>query len=139
MSSEPDLPKSGTKNSKFPKDHKTRNATPNSWIELHGHIFHLCSSILYGCARILEWSIPKSSKSSIAKKYERNHYKLKFPKAPASATRAQPLSSGAMHDRIYGPICGSIHHYGAAFGRLQNSEGPPSAAPHCFGFHGGGC
>ena len=97
--------------------------TPNSWIELHGHIFYICSSILYGCARILQWSIPKSSKSSIAGKYERNRYKFKFPQAPASTTRAQPLSSGAMHDRVYGPICGSIHHYGAAFGRLQNSGG----------------
>ena len=38
--------------------------------------------------------------------------------------RAQPLSAGAMHDRIYGPICGSIHHHG-----IQNSGGPPKAAP----------
>ena len=43
-----------------------------------------------------------------------------FPKAPASATRAQPLSSGAMHDRIHGPTCGSIHRHG-----IQNSGGPP--------------
>ena len=27
----------------------------------------------------------------------------------------------------------------AAFGRLHNSGGPPSAAPHCCGFHSGGC
>ena len=26
----------------------------------------------------------------------------------------------------------------AAFGRLHNSGGPPSAAPHCCGFHNGG-
>ena len=58
--------------------------------------------------------------SSIAGKYERNRYKFKFPKAPASASRAQALSSGAMHDSIYGPICGSIHHHG-----IQNSGGPP--------------
>ena len=76
------------------------------------------SSILYGCARILKGSFSNCSKSSIARKYERNRYKFKFPEAPASATRAQPLSSGAMHDRIYGPICGSIHHHG-----IQNSGG----------------
>ena len=53
--------------------------------------------------------------------------------------RAQPLSSGAMHDRMYGPICGSIHHH-----EIQNSGEPPKAAPHCFGGgrrppHSGGC
>ena len=101
-------------------------------------MFYLFSFTLRGCARILKGSFPNRSKSSFSGKYERNRYKFKFPKAPASATRAQPLSSGAMHDRIYGPICCTIHHYGAAFGRLQNSGGPPSAAPHCFGFHNGG-
>ena len=101
--------------------------TPNSWIELHGQVFHLFSSILYGCARILQWSIPKSSKSSIAGKYERNRYKFKFPEAPASATWAQPLSPGPMHDRMHGPTCGI-------------AEG----GHHCFGGgrrppHSGGC
>ena len=64
------------------------------------------------------------SKSSIAGKYERNRYKFKFPEAPASATRAQPLSSGAIYDRIYGPICDTIHHYG-----IENSGGPSKAVP----------
>ena len=47
--------------------------------------------------------------------------------------RAQLLSSGAMHTRTHGPICGGIHLYGAAFGVAFG------AAPDCFGFHGGGC
>ena len=95
--------------------------------------------MLCGCARILKDNFSNFSKTSIADKHERNSHKFKFPKAPASATRAQLLSSGAMHDRICGPICGTIHQYGAALGRLQNHGGPPSPAPHRFGFHAGGC
>ena len=34
-----------------------------------------------------------------------------------------------MNERVYGPICGSIHHYGAAFGRLQNSGGAAFGGP----------
>ena len=113
--------------------------TPNSWIELHGQIFHLFSSILYGCARILQWSFSKSSKSSIAGKHERNRYKCKFPEAPASATRAQPLSSGAMHDSMYGPVLAASTTMGRPSAASKTVGGPPSAAPHCFGFHGGGC
>ena len=93
--------------------------TPISCIELHGYNFYTCLSILHGCHRILKGSFSNRSKSYIVGKYERNRYKFKLPKTPASATWAQTLSSGAMHDRIYGPICGSIHHHGAAFG------GPP--------------
>ena len=38
-----------------------------------------------------------------------------------------------LRSKVDGTICGTIHHYGAALGRVHNKGWPPSAAPLCCG------